>query len=511
MASLRVLTFDHEGRPVQFDTWLNDLQMYILSNSKDSVSLFDLASGAAPAPPATADSATRSQWLTRDAAARLAICNLLASRGGSAPLLTPPRPPRRLLPCRLSTWTFDDYTRYTMVFPLRSKGEVSAVLIPWIPTVRLQLRERFGQDLPVLRLHYDKGGEFSSNLLRDFCRGEGILESFTLSDSGGAEPRGAALSEAPAGALPRLSPQQLREWLVRRAHLWSGAPRAGDAGAARAGGAGVAAGAGDPTEPEAAGAGGSCAGGAGAGVAGAGGSCAGGAGAGVAGAGGAGVGGTGPSGAGAAGAGAVDPGARGAGGNVRLRPYFVPLLQQPASPMPAPSPYTEQSGGLTQRCEPASRPVSPFRTAHRVPRSRPPPVPGTHAMALRPSIVPLRVPLPAPPSHLFLRSLTVNPSCESAAVSALVTELLEFVDACCLDYATALVAESASFSPPSVRGEYALGTDVLEDMQEDFECLAAAVPRFASMLLAPEGDLDAPDIPTPRSYAKAITGPYSSQ
>ncbi|CAI7894157.1 unnamed protein product, partial [Closterium sp. NIES-54] len=30
------------------------------------------------------------------------------------------------------------------------------------------------------------------------------------------------------------------------------------------------------------------------------------------------------------------------------------------------------------------------------------------------------------------------------------------------------------------------------------------------MLLAPEGDPDAPDIPTPRSYAEAIEGPYSS-
>ncbi|CAI7786371.1 unnamed protein product, partial [Closterium sp. NIES-53] len=46
---------------------------------------------------------------------------------------------------------------------------------------------------------------------------------------------------------------------------------------------------------------------------------------------------------------------------------------------------------------------------------------------------------------------------------------------------------------------------------EDFECLAAAVPRFPSMLLAPEGDPDAPDIPTPRSYAEVIRGPYSSQ
>ncbi|CAI7809963.1 unnamed protein product [Closterium sp. NIES-53] len=62
-----------------------------------------------------------------------------------------------------------------------------------------------------------------------------------------------------------------------------------------------------------------------------------------------------------------------------------------------------------------------------------------------------------------------------------------------------------------VQGERALGTDVLEDRPEGFECLAAAVPRFASMLLPPEGDLDAPDIPTPLSYAEAIMGPYSSQ
>ncbi|CAI7780772.1 unnamed protein product [Closterium sp. NIES-54] len=70
---------------------------------------------------------------------------------------------------------------------------------------------------------------------------------------------------------------------------------------------------------------------------------------------------------------------------------------------------------------------------------------------------------------------------------------------------------SVSTSPPFVGGECALGTDVLEDRLEDFECLAAAVPCFASMLLAREGDPHAPDILTPRSYAEAITGPYSSQ
>ncbi|CAI7907286.1 unnamed protein product [Closterium sp. NIES-53] len=74
----------------------------------------------------------------------------------------------------------DDYTRYTTVFPLRSKGQVPDVLIPWIRTVRLQLRKRFRQDLPVPRLHSDKGGEFSSDLLREFCRGQGILQLLTL-------------------------------------------------------------------------------------------------------------------------------------------------------------------------------------------------------------------------------------------------------------------------------------------------------------------------------------------
>ncbi|CAI7778600.1 unnamed protein product [Closterium sp. NIES-54] len=117
-------------------------------------------------------------------------------------------------------------------------------------------------------------------------------------------------------------------------------------------------------------------------------------------------------------------------------------------------------------------------------------------MALRPSSVPLRVPLRAPPES----SLPALPDPESdCAASPTVSRLLATADT------------EPSFDPPSVGGECALGTDVLEDRQEDFECLAAAVPRFASMLLALEGDPDALDIPTLRSYAEAITGPYSSQ
>ncbi|CAI7928010.1 unnamed protein product [Closterium sp. NIES-54] len=209
-----------------------------------------------------------------------------------------------------------------------------------------------------------------------------------------------------------------------------------------------------------------------------------------------GVGGAGAGGAGAGDTGTVDPGAggagvggsvsggTGAGGSVRPRPFFVPSIQhvlgllsstgltppllcpppdlsqlplQPASPLPAPSPYTEQPGDPTKRREPEFRPSLPVRavrTSRRVPRTRPPHVPGTHAMALRPSSVPLRVPLPPPPgsslpavpdpesdlahaasptvSHL-LATIVIDPSFESTDASALVAELADFAAACRLD------------------------------------------------------------------------------
>ncbi|CAI7800941.1 unnamed protein product [Closterium sp. NIES-54] len=74
----------------------------------------------------------------------------------------------------------DDYSRYTTIFPLRSKGEVPEVLIDWIRGARRQLSESFGSDLRVLRLHSDRGEEFSSDLLRAFCRSGGICQTFTL-------------------------------------------------------------------------------------------------------------------------------------------------------------------------------------------------------------------------------------------------------------------------------------------------------------------------------------------
>ncbi|CAI7848425.1 unnamed protein product [Closterium sp. NIES-54] len=685
----------------------------------------------------------------------------------------------------------DDYSRYTTVFPLRRKGDVAKVLIDWIRATRLQLRESFGSDFPVLRLHSDRGGEFSSARLGAFCRAQGIRQTFTLpaspqqngiaerrigmvmdvartsmihaaaphflwsfavqyaahqlnlqprvsvpetsptlrwtgkvgdatafrlwgsrafvrdlsadklspravpcvflgfppdapgwqfyhptsrrvlssqdvtldesvpfyrlfpyrtaplpppplflapdavepvevavdsgaargaesvgAESGGAEPRGAESGGAepggaePGGAEPGgaesarvasrsaslrrelLSPQELREWFAR---CWSRAARAGGpfvapgpggartggTGAVETGGAAAAAGVGPAGASGAAGAG--APGGVGAGVGAVGASRA--AGAGATGGVGAGVGPAGgtagaagvtgaasPSGVGAVGAeGAAGAGAApggtgavpvGSGDPVRPRPYFVPLLEQvlglppspgpapplerpqpvesqsqlqPVSPLPAPSPYAGPTGGLAERREPASRPASPVcttRTSRRAPRPRPPAVPGTHQMTLRPSTAPLRVSLPSPPASslpvladpasdslraasptiaCLLSTVVTDPSFESTAASALVAEPVDFAARCRLDYAASLVAESASACPPSVGGECALSTDVLEDRQEEFHCFAAALPHLVSTLIALEGDPDAPDIPTPRSYAEAIEGPYSSQ
>ncbi|CAI7808351.1 unnamed protein product [Closterium sp. NIES-53] len=386
-------------------------------------------------------------------------------------------------------------------------------------------------------------------------------------EPGGAEPEGAE----PGGAEPGGA-------ATRGAEPWSAEPGVTEPGGAEPGGAGRAAGAGGAAE--AAGVGptrGSVGVSGGTGAAGSAGPAAAG-GTGVGAAGGVGAGGSagaGPSegaGAGAAGAGgatgagapAGSPGAVPArsGRASRPRPYFVPLLEQvlglppspspapplecpqpvqlqsllqPVSPLPSLSPYTGPTGGLAERRASASRPASPARPAcpsRRTSRPRPPAVPGTHQMALRPSTAPLRVPLPSPPATSlpalpdpesdtlraasltvarFLATVVTDPSLASTAASALVAELVDFAASCRLDYAASLVAESASVYPPSVRGECALSTDVLEDRQEEFQCFAAALPHLVSSLLAPEGDPDAPDIPTPRSYAEAIEGYYSSQ
>ncbi|CAI7842867.1 unnamed protein product, partial [Closterium sp. NIES-54] len=334
-------------------------------------------------------------------------------------------------------------------------------------------------------------------------------------EPGGEEPGGAGsarvASRSASSRREILLPQELREWFPRR---WSRAAGArGTPGAAGTGGAAAAAGVGPAGASGAAGAGAAWGVGVGVGLAG-----------GTAGAAG-GTGAAGPAGVGAAGAsGAAGAGAAG-GVSVGGSPGACPSAGAGVGAV----------GAEGERREPASRPASPVRAARtsgRAPRQRPPAVPRTHQMALRPSTASQRVPLPSPPESSLpvladpesdslraasptvarlLSTVVTDPSFESAAASALVAELVDFAACCRLDYTAGLVAESASVCPPSIGGECALSTDVLEDRQEEFQCFTSALPHLVSMMIAPEGDPDAPDIPTPRSYTEAIEGPYSSQ
>ncbi|CAI7801668.1 unnamed protein product [Closterium sp. NIES-53] len=305
---------------------------------------------------------------------------------------------------------------------------------------------------------------------------------FGGASSGGAEPGSADSGGADRGGgqpLPShlqetLSPQQLHEWFVRRRAGSGGAEHGGDAtGGSGAGGAG--------------------AGGASAGGFGARGLSAGGTGAGGPGAGGIGAGGTG-----------------GSGEQQQSVLRHILKRQEPESCASSPSTLPVRARASCAR------------------RVRPPPVLSEHTMALRPSSVAQRPVMPSPPASSspdvpdpesnraraasptitrVLATLVTNPTFESATATALVTELVDFAAACRLDYVASLVTESESEYPPSIEGECALGMDVLQDRQFELECLAAAVSHLAP----PEGDLDALDIPTPCSYAEAITSPHSSQ
>ncbi|CAI7923208.1 unnamed protein product [Closterium sp. NIES-54] len=200
-------------------------------------------------------------------------------------------------------------------------------------------------------------------------------------------------------------------------------------------------------------------------------------------------------------------------------PLLFPQLL-PHSPLPALGPYTAVTESLTERREPETRASTPERResetrasiparVHRVRRPRASADPGTHDMTLRPSSVPQGVVLPSPPvsslhdvadppsdlthdsSPTVTRLLAIvvtDPTFSSPAASALVAELVDFAATRRLNYLASLVSDPNPICPPSVGGEVGFGCDVLEDREEELECLAAAAPHLATMLLAPKGD-----------------------
>ncbi|CAI7802224.1 unnamed protein product [Closterium sp. NIES-53] len=210
--------------------------------------------------------------------------------------------------------------------------------------------------------------------------------------------------------------------------------------------------------------------------------------------------GTGAEGVGGAGAGGTRAGGSGTMGTAQRRPFFLPPPQstlpppdsalrqvlslpsstgltpallcpprdqsqpllQPQSPLPTLSPYPKQTESLIEHREPASRLASPVRTISLSSLSDDSDPVFELARAASPTVM------------RILATLVTDPSYESTAASALVTELIDFAATCRLDYFASLVTESESDYPPSVGGELTFGSDVLEDMQFELPCLAAA-------------------------------------
>ncbi|CAI5957780.1 unnamed protein product [Closterium sp. NIES-64] len=140
----------------------------------------------------------------------------------------------------------DDFSRYTMVFPLAKKSEVTATLIRWLLATEGTRGRR------VSCLHSDRGGEFRSGILGGFCGEQGITQSWTLPESpqqnGVAEHRiGLVMDIARTSMIHARAPHFLWPYAVRYAahqlnlqprvsrpeasptSLWTGSPGVGSA------------------------------------------------------------------------------------------------------------------------------------------------------------------------------------------------------------------------------------------------------------------------------------------
>ncbi|CAI7774446.1 unnamed protein product [Closterium sp. NIES-54] len=102
------------------------------------------------------------------------------------PRSLPPLPPLPAAPCLLSVEGRQRAAPHSSSFSPTTAPLQNLHMNVWGPAhVSGQGCERyfllrFGQDIPVLHLHSDRGGEFSSDFLWVFCRGEGITQPFML-------------------------------------------------------------------------------------------------------------------------------------------------------------------------------------------------------------------------------------------------------------------------------------------------------------------------------------------
>ncbi|CAI7735127.1 unnamed protein product, partial [Closterium sp. NIES-54] len=100
------------------------------------------------------------------------------------PRVLPPLPPSHAPPCLPYVKGRQRAAPHSSLFLPTEAPLQTLHLDVWgqarIRATRLQLRERFRTDFSVLRLHSDRGGKFSSDLLAAFCAEHGIRQTFTL-------------------------------------------------------------------------------------------------------------------------------------------------------------------------------------------------------------------------------------------------------------------------------------------------------------------------------------------
>ncbi|CAI6010338.1 unnamed protein product [Closterium sp. NIES-65] len=93
------------------------------------------------------------------------------------PKSLPPLPPSPAPPCLPCVEGRQRATPHSSAFPSTEAPLQTLHMDVWGPAL---LERRFRTDLPILRLHSNRGGEFSSGLLEAFCQVEGIEQTFTL-------------------------------------------------------------------------------------------------------------------------------------------------------------------------------------------------------------------------------------------------------------------------------------------------------------------------------------------
>ncbi|CAI7911275.1 unnamed protein product [Closterium sp. NIES-54] len=193
----------------------------------------------------------------------------------------------------------------------------------------------------------------------------------------------------------------------------------------------------------------------------------------------------------------------------RLRQRDLPdptparLVRDPL-PSPPVAPALSLSSSQWTRRSPLSRAMSPEPCRSRYRADGP-----FHLLSLTVLHDPLSDYLRAshPVVSRVLSALVTHPIAPLSSVSDLVTTVAGFASSHRLDYAAHLVSGSAC--SPSSGGAPVFPLEVLEDRQFELGFLAAAVPHLCAMLLAPEGDPDALDIPIPCTHAEAVSGPWS--